>query len=56
MLKDIRDQVNQMKSEGKSLQEIIASKPTSKYDEIYHDYTFIKPEDFVTFLYGSLAS
>jgi cyclase len=56
MLKDVRDQVNQMKSEGKSLEEIIASKPTSKHDEIYYDYTFIKPEDFVTFVYESLAN
>ena len=56
MLKDIRDQVNQMKSEGKSLEEIIASKPTSKHDEIFYDYTFIKPEDFVTFVYESLAN
>jgi cyclase len=52
----VRDQVNQMKSEGKSLEEIIASKPTSKHDEIYYDYTFIKPEDFLTFVYESLAN
>jgi hypothetical protein len=30
-----------------SLQDIIASQPTSKYDEIYYYYNVIKPDDFV---------
>lgn len=55
MLKDIRDQVSQMK-EGKSLDQIIASNITAKYDQIYHENTSRKPKDFVTFVYQSLAS
>ena len=39
----------------KSLEEIITSDPTSKYDEIYYDHTFRKPGEFVTFIYQSLT-
>jgi hypothetical protein len=44
-----------MIEDGKSLEEIIASQPTSKFDEIYHDHSIIKPEDFVTIVYQSLT-
>ena len=47
MLTDVRNQVSQMINERKSLQDIIASQPTSKYDKIYYYYTVIKPDDFV---------
>jgi hypothetical protein len=39
----------------KSLEEIIASQPTSKYDEIYYDHTSRQPEDLITFIYQSLT-
>ena len=55
MLKDVREKVSQMIKDGKSLKEIIASQPTSKYDEIYYDHTTRQPEDFVTFIYQSLT-
>ena len=55
MLKDIRDQVSQMKGEGKSLDQIIASNITARYDQIYHENTSRKPNDFVTFVYQSLS-
>ena len=55
MLKDVRQNVSQMIEDGKSLEEIIASQPTSKYDEIYYDHSTIKPEDFVTLIYQSLT-
>jgi glyoxylase-like metal-dependent hydrolase (beta-lactamase superfamily II) len=55
MLKDIRDQVAQMKGEGKSLDQIIASNITARYDQIYHENTSRKPNDFVTFVYQSLS-
>ena len=48
-------QISQMIKEGKSLDDIITSKPTSKYDKIYNDYANIKPEDFVTHVYQSLT-
>jgi len=55
MLKDVREKVNQMVKDGKSLEEIIASQPTSKYNKIYYDHTSRQPEDFVTFIYQSLT-
>jgi cyclase len=60
MLTDVRNQVSQMIKEGKSLQDIIASQLTSKYDQIYYYYTSIKPndylpKDFVTNVYQSLT-
>ena len=55
MLTDIRNQISQMITEGKSLEDIIASQPTSKYDKIYYDYTNRKPKDFVTHVYQSLT-
>ena len=54
MLIDIYDQINNMINEGKSLDEIIKSKPTSEYDRIYYDHSFIKPKDIVTNIYLSI--
>ena len=54
MLIDVRDQINQMILEGKSLEQIIQSKPTLKYDNIYNDHFFINPSDLVTNIYLSL--
>ena len=54
VLQDVREKVNQMIVNGKSLEEIIASQPTSKYDQIYYDYRLVKPEDFVMHIYQSL--
>jgi glyoxylase-like metal-dependent hydrolase (beta-lactamase superfamily II) len=54
MLIDVRNQISQMITEGKSLEDIISLQPTSKYDKIYYDYTNIKPKDFVTLVYQSL--
>jgi glyoxylase-like metal-dependent hydrolase (beta-lactamase superfamily II) len=54
MLIDVRNQISQMITEGKSLEAIISLQPTSKYDKIYYDYTNIKPKDFVTLVYQSL--
>ena len=56
MLIDVKGVISNMIREGKSLDEIIQSKPTSKYDTIYQDYSFIKPKDFVTNIYESLNS
>jgi hypothetical protein len=56
MLIDVRDIIDNMIKEGKSLDEIIQLEPTSPYDIIYHDYSFIKPKEFVTNVYMSLNS
>jgi cyclase len=55
MLKDVRQNVSQLIQNGESLEEIIASQPTSKYNEIYYDHSTSKPEDFVTMVYQSLT-
>ncbi|HEU5460652.1 MAG TPA: hypothetical protein VFU79_00110 [Nitrososphaeraceae archaeon] len=54
MLKDVLEKVSQKIESGKSLEERIASQPTSKYDEIYYDHTSRQPEDLLTILYQSL--
>jgi cyclase len=55
MLKDVRQNVSQLIQNGDSLEEIITSQPTSKYDEIYYDHSRLKPGDFVTMVYQSLT-
>jgi glyoxylase-like metal-dependent hydrolase (beta-lactamase superfamily II) len=55
MLADVRQSVSQMIADGKTLEEIIALRPTASYDEIYHEHSTIKPEDFVTIIYQSLT-
>lgn len=55
MLKDVRQNVSQLIQNGESLEEIIASQPTSKYNEIYYDHSRLKPGDFVTMVYQSLT-
>lgn len=55
MLKDVRDAISEMIEEGNSLEEIIASNPTSQYDEIYYDHTMLSQDDFVTHIYQSLT-
>ena len=56
MLIEVRSVISNMIKEGKTLGEIIQSRPTSQYDTTYQDYSFIKPKDFVTNLYESLKS
>jgi len=55
MLVEIRNHVYHMIDEGKSLEDITTSQPTSKYDNVYHDQTNLKPPDFVTHIYQSLT-
>lgn len=54
MFIDVSNKINNMILEGKSLDEIIRSKPTSKYDAIYNDHSFVKPNDFIKNIYASL--
>ena len=60
MLTDVRNQISQMITEGKTLEDIISLQPTSKYDEIYYSHTVVKPDHyplkaFVTNVYQSLT-
>ena len=53
MLKGYRDRIAALKAEGKTLDQVIAAKPTAATDEALGK-TFIKPEQFVTFIYETL--
>jgi glyoxylase-like metal-dependent hydrolase (beta-lactamase superfamily II) len=56
MLIDVHKNISNMIKDGKSLDEIIKSKPTSKYDVIYYDHSFIKAKDIVTNIYMSIIN
>ena len=53
MYKGYRDRVAALKREGKSLEEILAAKPTAATDEALGK-TFIKPDELVTSIYKTL--
>ena len=54
MLVDIRDTILEMIADGKSLDEVLAAKPTAAYDAEWGQ-SFIKPEPMVRFVYTSLS-
>ncbi len=53
MLAAVRDRIAQQIQAGKTLQEVLASKPTQEYDTAM-GHGFLKPEDFVEIVYTSL--
>jgi glyoxylase-like metal-dependent hydrolase (beta-lactamase superfamily II) len=53
MLAAVRDRVKAQKASGKTLEEVIAAKPTADLDPAWGN-GFIKPDFFVTFVYASL--
>lgn len=53
MLSEILDRVTALKAEGKSLEEVVAARPTAAYDERLGG-GFISPERLVGFIYESL--
>ena len=55
MLVTIRDRVDAKIEEGKSLEQIVESKPTAEYDEVWGN-NFIKPDQLVGFVYESLTA
>ena len=50
MLVAVRDAVAAMKKQGKSLGEVVAAKPTKKFDEKYGGFV-ITPDHFATLAY-----
>jgi hypothetical protein len=56
MLIDVQYNISNMIKQGISLDEMIKSKPTSQYDMIYYDHSFIKPKDLVTNIYMSIIN
>lgn len=53
MLGDYRDRIAKLKAEGKTLEQVIAAKPTAATDAELGQ-GFIKPDQFVTFVYETL--
>jgi hypothetical protein len=53
MLQGYRDAIAAMKRDGKTLQQVIAAKPTASTDERLGK-AFIKPDQLVTSIYNSL--
>lgn len=54
MLETVSSRIEKYISEGKSLDEIIAAKPTAEFDAS-RDLSFISPEQFVTLVHESLT-
>jgi hypothetical protein len=55
MLQDIRQQVQIMVNNDATLNEIIKSDITIKYDNLYSD-SFINSEDFLEFVYDNISN
>lgn len=55
MLVTVSDRVAALIEKGKTLEEVIAAKPSEEYDEEWGK-TFIKPEQLLTFVYQSLMA
>jgi cyclase len=53
MLAAVSGRVRQLVRQGKTLDEVVAAKPTAKFDEIWGK-GFLPPEKFVAMLYGNL--
>ncbi|MFJ3371560.1 MBL fold metallo-hydrolase [Pseudomonas sp. NPDC086251] len=53
MLAGVRDNVRQLKQQGKSLDEVIAAKPSAAFDEKWGNFV-IKPDHFVKLVYAGL--
>jgi hypothetical protein len=53
MLVTIRDKVAELKKQGLTLEEVIAAKPTSAYDDKMNTAT-IKPEFFTKLVYNGV--
>jgi cyclase len=53
MLTTVRDSVKTLKGAGRSLQEVVAAKPTASLDATWGN-GFMKADDFVTIVYSSL--
>jgi len=54
MLRSVRDRVTAAIKAGKSLDELLASKPTADLDEIWGK-GFMNPETFLRIVYTNLA-
>ena len=53
VLEDVRARVQTLKDEGRSLQDVVAAKPTAGLDAVWGQ-GFMQPDDFVTIVYSTL--
>lgn len=53
MIAAVRERVRALKAAGRTVEQVVAAKPTAQYDAKYGQ-SFIKPEHFVDFVYRSL--
>jgi cyclase len=53
VLVTVRDRISKLKSGGKSLDEVIAAKPTAEYDEAWGK-GFMMPKDFIGIVYNTI--
>ena len=53
MLATVSGRVRQLVRQGRTLEQVVAAKPTAKYDEVWGK-GFLPPEKFVAMLYGNL--
>ncbi|MEN7343828.1 MAG: MBL fold metallo-hydrolase [Pseudomonadota bacterium] len=55
MLKGIRDNVAALIAEGKSLEDVVAAKPSAAFDETANRFGFLTPDQFTTTVFTSLT-
>ncbi|MGE0172002.1 MAG: MBL fold metallo-hydrolase [Oligoflexales bacterium] len=55
MLEDVRNKTNAMKQAGKTRDEILEANLSAEYNDTYFDDSYVKPNDFVSFVYDSSA-
>jgi hypothetical protein len=53
MIVTVRERVRALQAAGRTLEEVIAARPSAEFDSTYGG-GFIKPDDFVGFVYRSL--
>lgn len=54
-MKAVRDAVSSMIADGKSLEQVLAAKPSAAFDETANRFGFLTPDQFVSTVYNSLT-
>ena len=54
VLKTVHERVSKLIAEGKSLEQVLASRPTAEFDESW-GAGFMNPKTFLTIVYNSLT-
>lgn len=56
MLKTLRDRVADAVAEGKSLEQVVAAKPSAEFDATANRFGFLTPDQFVTTIFNSVTA